>query len=382
MVKDTCSIEDWISASEGSQFCKFHNIKFSIYSRCPKRSHPLISYGEFSKDSESIDKQLISNDKQIIRGINSVSKVPSEIKPRKYVKKVQSIYERFHNYGVKFEAIVVWDDVISDVFIINANSKYKRLDFDEAIVKVFKKSILITLRKNQEITNMPVKVAEALCLSKINKIVSMLPDSIKVSVPDVVNTHNAFVNHPFAKSDIKVSINDELRFISDNSKGSPEFEAINPKFAVSDSEHIENDIISLIDKGLSRDYLASAINSLIEDRKYYADNLKSHVSAINTLGSSVNELKETIKSFSSQQPPNNNKSNSLIVVEGASSDLSSSANSSQFCVGAEGSFVANSPLFPPPFTLSREDVETKSKKYRLFRARELLKSNGWGEGVW
>jgi len=381
MVKETCSIDDWISASEGSQFCKFHNIKFSIYARCPKRSHPLISYGEFSKDVESVDKQLISNDKQIIRGTNSISEVPSEIKPRKYVKKVKSIYERFHNYGVKFVAIINWDDVASDIFTINANSKYKRLDFDEAIVKVFKKSILITLRKNQEITNMPVKVAEALCLSIINKIVSKLPDSIKVSVPDVVNTHNAFVNHPFAKSDVKVSVNDELRFISDNSKGSPEFEAINPKFAVSDSEHIEKDIISLIDKGLSREFLASAINSLIEDRKYYADNLKSHVSAINTLGSSVNELKEVVKNISTQQPPNN-KPNYLNVVESASSFKSSANYSPKVYIKPEGSSVLTSPLFPPAFTLSREDVESKSKKYRLFRARELLKSNGWGEGVW
>ena len=90
-----------------------------------------------------------------------------------------------------------------------------------------------------------------------------LPKEIKVKDSKLVEVHNAFINHPLALRNVNVCINGEKRFISDNSKGNPEFEAIHPDYVVSDSEAIEKDIIELVDKGLSREFLAKAINSLV-----------------------------------------------------------------------------------------------------------------------
>jgi hypothetical protein len=216
---------------------------------------------------------------------------------RKYVKKVKdSIFERFHSYGVKFEADINWEALFKyEQINLRNNVSYKRIDFDKGIVKVFKKSILVTLRTRSEIVGLSVREAELKSKMYVNEVLDLLPQAIRVKNRDVVSLHNAFVNHPNAKHEVNVNIDGERRFISDNSKGYSEFEAINPKFAVSDSEAIEQDIVSLVDRGLSRDFIASALNDLIKDREYYAENLKSHVEAIKTLSDSVKAFKDEVK---------------------------------------------------------------------------------------
>jgi len=317
-------------------YCDVHRLTFISSGNCPKCE---------KVESNQKDEQLRANDEQL-RGVS--------IKPvRKYVRKNKiSIYERFHNFGVKFKAQILHEALFKLEDCQFGRTKYKRLDFPEAIVKVFKESILITLRANQEIKGMKVRDAEIESQRRINCVLDKLPKAIIINDRSIVNVHNAFVNHPFAKHDLNVKVNGETRLISDHSKGLNEFEAVNPIHAITDSEAIEQDTIGLIDKGLSREVLASSIHKLVQDREYYAENLKSHVQAIQELSKGISEFRSSFSQGRSGEGLNFNSS-------------------------------IDSPLFPlQNDILSREDVESRSKKYRVWRANQLLKQCGWGESRW
>lgn len=205
------------------------------------------------------------------------------------------IVERFHSYRVKFVADVDWVALFKfPEFRLNNNVFFKRIDFSKAIVKVFKKSILITLRSSCDIKGLPVREAKLKADSIIEEIVAQLPKAIVVSGSNVSSVHNAFMNHPTALHNVTVEVNGEKRLISDNSHGVSEFEAIHPKFAISDSEALEQDNAQLIDKGLSRDVLANAIKDLISDRAYHAKNMESHVLAIRELAFAIKRLNKRL----------------------------------------------------------------------------------------
>ena len=265
-------------------YCKLHKLAFNKDSKCPScKTPPLISYG------------TPNSKKEIQLKLHEQSLTIHEQSRRVYVRK--NIVERFHSYRLKFEAEVKWEHLFSyEEYKLNNNVKFKRIDFPEAIVRVFRKSILVTLRSSMEIKNLSVMEAKKRSDELILDVIGKLPSSIQVKdLGKLSSVHNAFVNHPFASKNVSVKVNNENRFISDNSKGHPEFEAINTNHAISDSEFIEQDIVSLIDRGLSRDVLAQSIKDLIDDRKFYAENLRSHVEAINVLARSVDEFKNEVR---------------------------------------------------------------------------------------
>ena len=264
-------------------YCKLHKVSFNKDSKCSEcKTHPLISYGNSDSKKEiqlKLHEQLLTNHEQ---------------SRRVYVRR--KIVERFHSYRIKFNADVLWDHLFSyEEKSLNNNVKFKLINFPEAIVRVFKRSILVTIRSSMEVKGLNVVEAKKRSDELIRDVVSKLPKAITIKDSKLSSVHNAFINHPFAKKNITVKVNDEVRFISDNSKGNPEFETVNTNYAISDSQAIEDDTVSLIDKGLSRDFIASALNDLIKDREYYADNLKSHVEAIKSLSKGVDELREQIK---------------------------------------------------------------------------------------
>lgn len=290
MDKCNCSFF-WKEVSKFSSCCSKHNKVFSIGEKCPMfEKSPSLPMEKANSKKTSLS--TFTSDSQAITSDSQGVQVPK----RKYVKKVKdSIYERFHSYGVKFNAEVQWEHLFKyEPIKLRNNVEYKKIEFEKGFIKVFKKSIVVILRSRSEIVGLCAREAEFKSKVMVNEILDQLPQAIKVSDREVVSIHNAFVNHPFAVKEVSVSVDGEKRFISDNSKGYSEFEAINPSYAVNDSECIEQDIVSLIDRGLSRDVLAQSIKSLIDDRKYYAENLKSHVEAIQTLSQSVKELKEQI----------------------------------------------------------------------------------------
>jgi hypothetical protein len=184
------------------------------------------------------NSQVITSNSQVVHDLNITCDPPK----RRYVRKVKdSIWERFHKYGVKFDARVEWDALFKYEEVALRNKVfYKRVDFPEALVKVFKRSILVILRSSKEIVGLPVRDAEAQAKALVNGVLDRLPASIVVSNREVVSLHNSFVNHPTAKHDVNVDVDGESRLISDNSKGYPEFEAVSPVHAVSDSVILEN----------------------------------------------------------------------------------------------------------------------------------------------
>lgn len=219
-----------------------------------------------------------------------------------------SVYERFHNYGVKFDAVVLWDYIFVDPSNLNNGVQFKRLDFPLAIVKVFRKSILVTLRASKDIKGMMVKDAEKLCISRVNEVLDGLPKSVQIANRVVVNTHNAFVNHPIAERSelpLRVEINGELRAISDKSKGRNEFEYVNAEHAVNDSvlqesddagytkEMLERDTKELLSTQLTREVIGKFMVDLVNDRAYWAKHQISHVAAIQ-------ELSKGVKAFTSE----------------------------------------------------------------------------------
>jgi hypothetical protein len=252
---------------------------------------------------------------------------PGRIK-RSYVKKDhRSIFERFHNYGVKFDAQILWDAIFVDPTFLNNNVQYKRLDFPEAIVKVFKRSILVTLRSSQEIKGLKVRDAEQRSFELVDLVVKKLPKSIIVQDRDLVNVHNAFVNHPTARHKVFVKVDGDARLISDNSKGYPEFEAVNPQFAVSDSEILEKfneDLI--VNNPVPLSNVVSKLNDLINDHNTvtnilgrYAHQMELHLTVeqktsdnldrigqaldkIVAIGSQSKDLKKPRRSFNVTSP--------------------------------------------------------------------------------
>lgn len=311
---DKCNCEFyWKEVSKFSSCCTFHSKTFDTISKCPmfstskeiKVNNNISNGSQFKKNTHS--KAFTSNSQAITSNSQGV------LIKRKYNRKVtDSIYERFHNYGVKFEAEIQWDHLFKyEEIKLNNNVSYKRIDLDNCLIKVFKKSILVTLRSKKDIIGLEVKSAESKAKSIINDVLDKLPQAIKVNNRDVVNTHNAFVNDPIAKSSeqpIKVMIDNELRCISDKSKGRNELEFVSKNWAIQDSTEYELDVKALIDKGLSRDFIANALNELIKDRYFHAENMRSHVEAIQSLSEGVKELREEVKNISTHS---HNKEDSL-----------------------------------------------------------------------
>lgn len=322
---------------------------------CGVKGHPLISIGTCNL-CESSSNSVTSNS----RAITSNSQGVHDLK-RRYVKKVKdSIYERFHSYGVKFDAKIEWEHLFKyEPIKLRNNVEYKKIEFEKGFIRVFKKSIVVVLRTKAEIVGLSVREAEFKSKTFVNEILDQLPKSIIVADREVVSLHNAFVNHPFAKKEVNVSINDEKRFISDNSKGYSEFEAINPKFAVSDSEAIERDIVSLVDKGLSRDFLAQSINNLIKNQEYYSENIKSHVHAIQQLGDGIERFSNIV--YAQEDKRDSSKTHSKF-----DSFLPS-------CLENVGGDSTLNPQFTrsSPSTISKYDVDSHSRGWLA------LKLSGW-----
>ena len=216
---------------------------------------------------------------------------------RSYKKKIKNtIWERFHNYGVKFDAEVQWDHLFKyEQINLKNNVSYKRIDLPDALIRVFKKSILVTLRSSREIVGLKVREAEQRSFELVNKVLDQLPLAIKIKDRSVVNTHNAFVNHPTANHDVNVHVNGEARLISDFSKGHPEFEAVNPDHAVSDSEILEKfneDLIVNNPDPLS--IQGQKINTIVNILDRYATQMELHLSVEQKTSDNLDRIGEAL----------------------------------------------------------------------------------------
>lgn len=220
---------------------------------------------------------------------------------RSYKKRIKkSIWERFHNYGVKFTADIEWDHLFKYSEIhLNNNVSYKRIDLPDALIKVFKKSILVTLRSSREIKGLKVRDAEQKSQELVNKVLDQLPLAIKIHDRSVVNTHNAFVNHPTATHDVTVKVNDEVRAISDHSRGHSEFEFVHPDHAVSDSEILEvhnQDLIENHPDPLS--VQQKKIGFIMDSLANFSENMNRHVSVMERIDQGIIKLNGSLEKIS------------------------------------------------------------------------------------
>lgn len=162
----------------------------------------------------------------------------------------------------------------------------------------------------------------------------------------VSGQHHALIHNSLAKmynrNKEKLHVyddNNELWLLIDNSSpddvGLNELENVHPTKAVDDSDIVREDWNDLRSKGLSRNVLANNIQALIEDRKFWAENQKTHVASIQTLSGNtsdntasirelkdvVTELKDVVKSSvkesvkESDKPLKNNRTYSRYDVE-------------------------------------------------------------------
>jgi len=119
----------------------------------------------------------------------------------------------------------------------------------------------------------------------------------------LVKSHYARINDGVAKKvntdkkKVEVYAEDgKLRFVIDNSLGFNESETVHVNSNKEDMcvyrEHINDWLVS---HPPTNSQLASHIASLIKDREYYAENLRSHVTAINDLGKGIKELNKLVE---------------------------------------------------------------------------------------
>jgi len=249
-VKSDCK-SSWKGKDTELAFCPIHDEHFWIMrgKYCKfyeKETHHIISDGNGKIEKEK-STGFTSNSQVITSNSQAGLDLSITCKPKRSYKKTvkDSVYERFHNYGVKFTAVVQWDALFKfEEKNLRNNVSYKRVDLPNAIVRVFKKSILITLRSSKDIHGKLVREAESIAIQMVIDAVHQLPSAIKVDEREVASIHNAFVNHPTAKLFKQVygremNIKDEngdTHLITDNSHGH-ELEYTNKESAVPLSEH-------------------------------------------------------------------------------------------------------------------------------------------------
>lgn len=156
--------------------------------------------------------------------------------------KGKGITERFHNFRIKFKAITNFDAIVLPEIKLNNGVSYKKIELQDYFIQVFRKSIIIVFKEYNNIVGLDVVSAQNKAYKMIEEVISRLPKEIVITdkVEEVVGRHNAFVNHPSAKYDLKIYDDEgKLRIISDHSKGKLEKETVNAEFCITDSKKIE-----------------------------------------------------------------------------------------------------------------------------------------------
>lgn len=342
----------------GKKLCIEHNLEF-LDLECPRcrQLHSSIQ----TKVTEYTDMTIVP--------IAEIKKVKKEVsskfhdKSRSIHDKSRRVYQRFHSYRVRYEAEVLWDFIHVEPTMLRNNVQFKRLDFDLCYVLVFRKSVLIVLRSGAEIKGLEVREAKAKADGIIRDIVSRLPSSIKVNVPKVASVHNAFVNHPTALHDVNVYVDGEARLISDRSKGKIEFEAVNTRHAVNDSEILEvwnKDIITNpFDMPSVTKY---KLDSILNVQMEYAEQIKKH-------------LKVQDKTLEVMESINTHFSSGAVYDLNPHVRPKFSAQSSR--VEEDGTLSPSLPTKHVPSALLQSWKKDADKAYKKFRVNQLLKEYGW-----
>jgi transcriptional regulator with XRE-family HTH domain len=268
-------------------YCKTHTLSFPLETPCPKSDIYLKQKGYNQSKKVIISKDVVIslnqkgyNQTQIAKELNiSQARVSKILKATKGEKK-----ERFHNFSLKFEAIVPYE-TISLKEITLKHSKYKNYTDKDFHVQIFKNAVIIRYLK--DIVGMKVISSEQ---EAINKIKDFIKEwniyKIDFKGYKITSGHNAFTQNEIAKDmikkgqDIKYNdpIDNKLRTSIDLSHNSIEFEHQHTQHYNSDSKKWEK----IIDDVATNKYddLSTTkykIDTILQVQMDYAENIKKHL---------------------------------------------------------------------------------------------------------
>lgn len=199
-------------------------------------------------------------------------------------------------------------------YLFEQNKPYKSLKYGQRIyindkkVHLYDRSIII-YDKASYISNQ-AKKTKSYAINDFLKTIHKLETFFKVTFKQnkgykfkVCREHYALIKNALARQysqdnkRLYVFCSKGLWFIIDNSYNLHEAETVLLNEAVPDNEGIQNyfNEHKETDFKVTPKFILEGFNKLIEDREYYAENLKSHVAAIQELQKSVKELTKVVK---------------------------------------------------------------------------------------
>lgn len=227
--------------------------------------------------------------------------------------------QKIRGHGITFKLLLPkienWFNI--EKFLIKKHIEYYKIHHTGIAIKfkgkkvhIFKKTLIIYTKKDfiADSSNKARSYAIYDLLQYIKSIENLIGVSLKINKQykfKIFRQHYGKIDDILAKQydregkKLKVSNEGGLWLIIDNSYNLHELETLHPQTAHND---MDNAIIpffnSLKDKeGFTADFILESLHKLIEDRKYYAETIKNHVSAIEELGHSVKKFTDQVKKF-------------------------------------------------------------------------------------
>lgn len=313
--KECCNINDWMNVSSCNSkiICKVHGTIFNISERCP------------SRNGESPSEMISKHEQGIEQGVTITNKATFD-KLSSSVLEASKVSHAFR-FVITLQNPINWSNRRATLESKGLNVQLKG-GIGRVFMTVFKgfkiwladKSITIYFPNWKKYYVDEARFGYNFALNDLKEFLDELGKFMDCSFLidgsyrfKVSGQHHALIYNSLAKmynrNKEKLNIYDskgELWLLIDNSRRESirmdDIETVNKSTAVKDMDDVVapffnqlresgltvNDILKGFDENNKQ------IHNLIKDREYYAENLKSHVEAIQTLSKSVNELKEQV----------------------------------------------------------------------------------------
>lgn len=157
---------------------------------------------------------------------------------------------------------------------------------------------------------LPAKsTAIATHLSIVKRIERLLHTSLEIGSDHkfkVSRQHYAMIQNALAEQYNEAGEKLEVRngrglwFLIDNSFNLNEAEAVHPSSSMSDADKVQDFFNSLKDKPLTTDFILTAMAGIQENQAAFAENMASHISAIQDLGAGVREMNKLLQQLKEQ----------------------------------------------------------------------------------
>jgi len=317
-----CEPKDWVRFSD-SMYCKIHTLSFHLETPCPNSDVYLNQKGYNQTKKVIISKgdvitlnQKGYNQTKIAKELNisqaRVSKILNAIKGEKK--------ERFHNFSLKFEAIVPYNNInLKEIKL--KHSAFKLFKNEDFYVQIFPRAVIIRYLK--DIVGLKIITSEQEAINKIKDfIITLEAYRIDFKGYKVVSGHNAFTQNEIAKDIIKKgqdikyydSEDNKLRTSIDLSHNKIELEHQHTKYYNSDSKKWEK----IIDDVATNKYddLSTTkykIDTILQVQMDYAENIKKHLLVQDKTLEVMNTLNSTLgKKQFLNEPHTLNKNQSFL----------------------------------------------------------------------